>query len=145
MNLHISNIRKILALVLLVVFPMACEEDVNPFPNVSVNLTLAIDTDLGNMTANQYKLFPNYGVGGIVVYRNIEGDFQAYDLACTHDYEKGCVLEPHPDYNEILTCPCCDSRFWLSLDGQVQNGPAKRPLKQYTVYRLSNNMIKIIN
>lgn len=145
MSFIIHSLRKLLVLVLFLTLSFSCEEDITPFPNISVNVTLAIDTDLGNMTYNQYKLIDGYGYGGLIVYRNAEGDFQAYDRACTHDYDEGCRLNPHPDFNEIMECPCCGSSFWLSLNGQVYNGPAKRPLKQYTVYRLSGNMIKILN
>lgn len=145
MSFIMHLLRKFSILVLLLLLVSSCEEDITPFPNVSINLTLAIDTDLGNITYNQYKFIEGYGFGGLIIYRNADGDFQAYDRACTHDYEKGCILQAHPDFTEIMECPCCGSSFWLSLNGQVYEGPAKRPLKQYTVYRLSGNMIKILN
>ena len=138
-------LRKLSGLVLFLLLAFSCEEDITPFPNVSINLTLAIDTDLENMTYNQFKLINGYGYGGVIIYRDAEGDFQAYDRACTYDYNEGCILEPHPDFNEIMECPCCGSSFWLSPNGQVYKGPAQRPLKQYTVYQLSGNMIKVLN
>jgi len=60
-------------------------------------------------------------VGDVVVTQPEEGDFKGFSAVCTHT---GCLI------NEVaggtINCPCHGSKF--SLDGEVLNGPATRPL-----------------
>lgn len=57
----------------------------------------------------------------IYVAHGPEG-FYAMSATCTH---LGCLTRFEPEHGRIF-CPCHGSRF--SLDGQVTNGPAPRPL-----------------
>ncbi len=49
--------------------------------------------------------------------------FRALSSVCTH---LGCITRYQPDRSQIA-CPCHGSRF--ALDGEVQAGPAPRPLR----------------
>jgi len=52
------------------------------------------------------------------------GSFVAYDAVCTHE---GCTVEwDAPD--GVLLCPCHGAAFDVANDGQVLQGPARRPL-----------------
>ncbi len=60
-------------------------------------------------------------VGEVVVTQPEAGDFKGFSAVCTHT---GCLINEVAD--GTINCPCHGSKF--SLDGEVVNGPATRPL-----------------
>ncbi len=63
----------------------------------------------------------------LAVYRDEKGELHAVSSVCTH---LGC----HVAFNSAQKswdCPCHGSRF--SIDGEVLDGPAVRPLERYEV------------
>jgi thiosulfate dehydrogenase [quinone] large subunit len=52
------------------------------------------------------------------------GAFVAYDAVCTHE---GCTVE-WAGQESVLVCPCHGAAFDAANDGQVLQGPARRPL-----------------
>ena len=65
-------------------------------------------------------------VGDVVVTQPVARDYQAFSAVCTHS---GCLINQVAD--GTINCPCHGSKF--SLDGQVVNGPAARPLTPVSV------------
>ncbi|MBB2991336.1 Rieske Fe-S protein [Mycolicibacterium iranicum] len=65
-------------------------------------------------------------VGEVVLTQPEAGQFKGFSAVCTHS---GCLLNEVAD--GTINCPCHGSRF--SLDGDVVNGPAKRPLEPVAV------------
>lgn len=61
----------------------------------------------------------------VYVHRTDSGQIVALLASCTHN---GCQPAPHADR---LVCPCHGSEF--SLEGDVLQGPADRPLTRYEV------------
>ena len=143
-----SNLRFFLITTLILLIFVRCDEDETPFPYVSVNVILSLDTQLGNMLVGQYKEIEGYGVGGLIIYRKDHAEFQAFDRACTHEASYDCILFEDTDYTGIFKCPCCESEFWmLSADfsGTVKQGPANQPLKQYRCSFDGINTIRVTN
>ena len=129
-----SNLRFFLIPILLLLILIQCDDNETPFPNVSIYVTISLDTQLGNMGVGSYKFFDGHGVGGLIIYRKDFNVFQAFDRACRHEASGKCVVETDADYQEVLVCPCCDSEYWMTvqdLAGTIKQGPAKAPLKQY--------------
>lgn len=65
-------------------------------------------------------------VGKTVVTQPTAGEYKAFSAVCTH---QGCLVNKVAD--GTIDCPCHGSKF--SLDGQVVNGPAKKPLEPVNI------------
>ena len=61
-------------------------------------------------------------VGEVVITQPTAGDFKGLSAICTH---QGCTVSEIVDGSII--CPCHGSKF--TLDGSVEQGPAKKPLE----------------
>ncbi|MEP0822640.1 MAG: Rieske 2Fe-2S domain-containing protein [Ignavibacterium sp.] len=70
----------------------------------------------------------------ILLIREENGSFVALSSGCTH---LGCTVRKEP---ALLRCPCHDSAF--TLKGEVLNGPAEKPLREYAV-RMKGNTAEI--
>lgn len=72
-------------------------------------------------------LVKNSPVGNVLVVGTQTTNLIAVDPTCTH---KGCTVDWKADTKKFA-CPCHRSEF--GVDGQVQKGPATKPLKTYAV------------
>ena len=110
-----------------------CETD-NQFPNnVYVNIGIPINMpEYNNLTIPLGYEFINGGIGGIIIMRDLNNNFIAYDRACTYEMSENCVLSGESTmYDAILQChDCCQSKF-IVVDGSVTEGPANLALKRY--------------
>jgi Rieske Fe-S protein len=71
---------------------------------------------------------------GRLLLRNIDGkEIAALALTCTH---RGCEVQPLPDGFE---CPCHGSEY--DNRGNVVEGPARLPLKRFTVEETVDSFI----
>jgi nitrite reductase/ring-hydroxylating ferredoxin subunit len=70
----------------------------------------------------------------VCVYRFADDDYKALLMKCTH---QGTELQV---FGDRLQCPAHGSEF--TNNGAVQNGPADRPLRTFTV-SVENDSIKI--
>lgn len=59
-------------------------------------------------------------------------NYTAVEMICTH---RGCAVHLQ---RERLVCPCHGSEF--KLNGEVTQGPAATPLRQYRVYEDGDNL-----
>jgi cytochrome b6-f complex iron-sulfur subunit len=64
------------------------------------------------------------------------GGLYAIDAVCTH---LGCLVQQKA--GEGFACPCHGSRF--AADGQVQNGPASRPLRHLALDRNPDGQVVV--
>jgi len=143
--ISISNLRFFFILILILSIFIRCDDNEIPFPEVSVNVTLALDTQLGNMLVGEYRTIDGHGLGGLIIYRADRNEFLAFDRACTYEASRKCVLE---DAVSFFKCPCCESEFWMvgvDIAGSVYQGPASYPLKQYNCYFNAPNLVVVRN
>ena len=122
-------------------------EDNVPYVPVSLNINLDIRNEL-KIPGNSIYI-KEYGYGGIIVYCEIfdfmtpaNSIYHAYDATCTNEVSTECIVKIE-DNSVFASCPCCQNRYSL-LDGRLQKGTAKWPLKQYVV-RVVNNTLRITN
>ena len=129
--------KKIILLIALVL--LGCENEVDNFPQVDVNLNLYINNpEFFNIETPGGWIYLNGGVAGILLYRKNLDEFIAYDRASTYDPIADCAITVDSD-NIILKDPCSESQF-LITDGSVIQGPASQALKRYNTYFYGNNL-----
>ena len=63
------------------------------FPYTYIYLELHIYTDLADLGANNTKIFPNEGYGGILLFKTDGQQYFAFDMACTHEIPDLCRIE----------------------------------------------------
>lgn len=77
-----------------------------------------------------YPANNNSGLKGLIIYRNSNEQFSAFDRACPYHTNESCALIQVEADNVSAVDSCCGSRF-LIIDGQIINGPATSPLIGY--------------
>ena len=118
---------------------LGCENEVDNFPQVDVNLNLYINNpEFFNIETPGGWIYLNGGVAGILLYRKNLDEFIAYDRASTYDPVADCAITVDSD-NIILKDPCSESEF-LITDGSVIQGPASQALKRYNTNFYGNNL-----
>ena len=131
----------------LILLSPGCEDEREPFPYVYVDRTFNISTDLGDLTEGHYVILEEYGYGGLIIYRASRSSFYAFDRVCPYKPQKKCLLNEDDEFENIgwMECPCCGSKFSLSEEGRVLNGPSTVPLKQYNAYYIQPNQLHVTN
>lgn len=72
-----------------------------------------------------------YDNNGIIVYRSLMDEFNAYDRTCPYDYAKDrSSVKVNVDFT-VAVCPRCSTNYALSAFGTAVSGPGKYPLKNY--------------
>lgn len=125
--------RKLLVLFTLILFfTSSCKkEDNSTVPLVSVNLSLNLNNpEYVHLQVDNGWTYVTGGSRGIVIYRNSASDFKAFDRHCPYNASSSCGVVNVDVTNLIGIDDCCGSRFLLS-SGQITQGPASRPLKEY--------------
>ena len=109
------------------------------FPAVTVNLSYPqyqrLKLDGG------YVYIEGAGMRGIILYRDGENSFKAYERACPHHPEEECAVVQVDGSSLYMVDRCCKSTFNFS-DGQPTGGPAQRPLLQYRI-EITGTTLKI--
>ena len=103
-----------------------------------------------NLTNIQYTalrqdrgfVYLNAGYRGIIVIRQSDTRYLAFEQACTNQPQDTCEVVKADASTLFLKDACCGSQF--DFEGAVISGPARYPLKQYRT-ALSGNMLYITN
>lgn len=128
----------LLFLSLLMLFSCVKEEEIYTIPYASVYFKVDINGLDSDLTHFSYKTFTegrtigeSTGFGGLLVFRNSEGNIFAFDLCCPHERAKDIRVVPS-DVGEAI-CPTCHRKyvFWTGT-GHCEQGGAS--LQKYAVY-----------
>lgn len=132
----------ILAVVMLTCF--SCGKESGYVPNVAVSFEADVnDPGLAALhSPGGGVIIPGYGVAGIIIYREADMSYVAYDACSSYQPQNHCAVKLD---NNSLTCtdPCSGSKFSL-IDGTPVKAPATRALKPYSV-NVSNFEIFVSN
>ncbi|MCX6232561.1 MAG: hypothetical protein NTZ33_13580 [Bacteroidetes bacterium] len=122
----------------------SCSKDNSEtIPNVFVNLNIQPNSTFYqrlNIVGGWEYITGGYN--GIIVYRQSQDVFVAFDRACPYDYKNGCRIVVESSYTTAIDS-CCGSRFLIN-DGSPFKGPASVSLKQYKAY-YDGNYLHISN
>ena len=106
---HIQSL--LMVLLLSVVISTSCESNRGQIiPYVQVNVDLDLYAELGNMGIGTTRIIPNEGYSGIVLYRETDLGFYAYDMTCTEYPEHDRAVVRYTIFDCVFKCPKCNSR-----------------------------------
>lgn len=108
------------------------------FSEISVNIKLP---QYRNLLSDGGAVEIDGGVRGIIVYREDENTFIAYERNCTYEPSKSCAVVEIDMSRLFFVDKCCGSMFNLR-DGNPSKGPARWALRQYKV-RVSGSTLTI--
>ncbi|MBS1524286.1 MAG: hypothetical protein JST19_01475 [Bacteroidetes bacterium] len=122
----------------------SCGKETGVIPNVAVNFEADVnDPRLAALhSPGGAIIIPGYGVEGLIIYREADMSYAAYDACSTVNPQNHCAVKLD---NNALTCtdPCSGAKFSL-IDGTPVKAPATRALKPYSV-NVSNFEIFVSN
>ncbi len=136
--------RKLCMLALLTLVYFSCGKSGDLVPNVAVSFEAAVNDP--RLTALHSPggavIIQGYGVAGIILYREADLTYAAYDACSSYNPAARCAVVLD---NNTLTCtdPCSGSKFSL-IDGTPVKAPATRSLRAYSV-NVSNFEIFVSN
>lgn len=130
---------------LLGLIPSSCETNRGPLiPYVTVNRYLLLYSDLAGMGIGTTMLIDDEGVNGIVLYREADLIFHAYDRTCTLWPEHNAAVVEDTSFFGVLECPECHSTYLLMNGGEPNSGPARYPLVEYKT-SIQGDVLRIYN
>jgi nitrite reductase/ring-hydroxylating ferredoxin subunit len=126
--------KKLLLLLTIVVSTLSCGKSGDVVPNVSVSFSASVtDPRLSALNVpGRAVLISGYGVAGLILYRNIDGSYSAYDRCSSYMPQNHCAVTLDTS-GFTVTDPCSGSK-WSLEDGTPVKAPATRSLKSYSIY-----------
>jgi nitrite reductase/ring-hydroxylating ferredoxin subunit len=123
---------------------LSCGKGGDVIPNVTVSFQDALtDPNLRALNVPGGSVFINgYGVAGLILYRETDGSYAAYDRCSSYMPQNRCAVTLDPG-GFTVTDPCSGSKFSLT-DGTPVKAPATRALKSYNV-DVGNSEIYVSN
>jgi hypothetical protein len=124
---------------------ISCESNRGPLiPYVTVNRYLLLYSDLAGMGIGTTMTIDNEGVNGIVLYREADLLFHAYDRTCTLWPEHDAAVVEDSTFFGVFECPECHSTYLLMNGGEPNSGPARYPLVEYKT-SIQGDVLRIYN
>ena len=123
---------------------ISCVKSGDTIPSVAVNFEATLtDPRLSALkNPNGAVIINGYGYAGLILFREADGSYAAYDRCSSYQPQNKCALTLD---NPSLTAtdPCSGSKFSLT-DGTPVKAPATRSLRSYVV-NVSNFEIFVSN
>ncbi|MBO4371451.1 MAG: hypothetical protein J5826_00825 [Bacteroidales bacterium] len=124
-----------------------CGHSESPVPEVSVDFYIYLnDARFSSLQNPGGWCYVTGGYNGIFVYNFDCTTYYAYDRACPESKKHTALI-----YNEKTHCLChtdtvsnCNSQYSVLLQGAVQSGSSKYPLKRYLV-RKEGDKLHVVN
>ena len=123
---------------------LSCGKSGDVIPSVAVNFQATLtDPRLSALNVPGGAVLINgYGVAGLILYREADGSYAAYDRCSSYMPQKNCAVTLDAG-NFTVTDPCSGSKFSL-IDGTPVKAPATRSLRSYSI-SVSNFEIFVSN
>jgi len=137
-------IRKLCLLAVITLSCLSCGKSGDLVPSVAVNFQANIDNPAlaALKSPGGAVIIKGQGVAGLLIYREPDLTYAAYDACSSYQPEKRCAVTLD---NNSVTCtdPCSGSKFSLA-DGTPVKAPATRSLRSYSI-NVSNFEIFVSN
>ena len=136
--------KRLLLLLIIVPALFSCGKSGDVIPSVAVNFQASL-SDPRLSALNVYGgavLVGGYGVAGLILYRESDGSYAAYDRCSSYMPQNHCAVTLDAG-NFTATDPCSGAKFSL-IDGTPVKAPATRSLRSYSV-NVSNFEIFVSN
>jgi len=136
--------KRLLLLLIIVPAIFSCGKSGDVIPSVAVNFQASL-SDPRLSALNVYGgavLVGGYGVAGLILYRESDGSYAAYDRCSSYMLQNHCAVTLDAG-NFTATDPCSGAKFSL-IDGTPVKAPATRSLRSYSV-NVSNFEIFVSN
>ena len=136
--------KKLFILLAIAITGLSCGKSGDVVPDVSVNFSASItDPRLSALNVpGRAVLINGYGVEGLILYRESDGSYAAYDRCSSYMPQKKCAVNVDPS-GFTATDPCSGSMFSLT-DGTPVKAPATKSLRSYAI-NVSNFEIFVSN
>ena len=136
--------KKLIPLAFIALLFSSCVKTGANIPNVPVNFQDATtDPRLSALNVPGGAVLINgYGAAGLILYREADGSYAAYDRCSTVNPEKLCAVTLNSG-NFTVTDPCSGGQ-WDLIDGSPVKAPATISLRQYNI-TVSNFEIYVSN
>ena len=132
-------------LLLMGVIATSCESNRKQIiPYVQVYVDLDLYAELGSLGIGSTMIIPNEGYKGIVLYREEDMFFHAYDMTCTEYPKHDEAIVKDTIFDGVYICPECESRFVIINGAYPDSGPAEFPLVEYRT-QIQGNLLLITN
>lgn len=121
-----------------------CVKSAADIPNVAVNLSIpTTDPRVSALNVRGGAVIVNgYGVAGLILYREADGSYAAYDRCSTVNPQNHCAVTLDAG-NFTVTDPCTGAK-WTLIDGSPVKAPATISLKGYNI-NVANYEIYVSN
>lgn len=147
MTTRINKLAALLVIIMAAFYMSSCTGDDDAIyaeiPDAPVSLTINLDLPLyfHMQTMGSFS----YHVGGhkgVLLIHNFDDEYYAFERTCTHQPDLTCSKVEVDSLLLNIRCgeyvndqwvECCASRFFFN--GQVEQGPARFPLKQFPVIK----------
>ena len=136
--------KKVILLLAISLTFFSCGKSGDAVPDVAVNFVRAI-TDPSIRALNVpggAVIVPGYGVAGLLLYREADGSYAAYDCCSSYMPQNHCAVTLDAG-NFTCTDPCSGSKFSL-IDGTPVKAPATKALRAYSI-TVSNFEVYVTN
>jgi nitrite reductase/ring-hydroxylating ferredoxin subunit len=136
--------KKLFILLTIAITGLSCGKSGDVVPDVAVNFSASI-TDPRLKALNVpggTVLIAGYGVEGLILYRESDGSYAAYDRCSSYLPQNHCAVTVDSG-GFTVTDPCSGAK-WSLTDGTPVKAPATRSLKAYDI-EVSGSEIYISN
>lgn len=120
-----------IAMLLPALLSSSCESNRGQIiPYVKVDEYLLLYADLASLGVGSTMTIKG-GYQGIVLYRESDLQFYAYDRTCTQFPLHDEAVVEDEEFMGVFECPECSSTYLLMNGAEPNSGPARFPLVQY--------------
>jgi nitrite reductase/ring-hydroxylating ferredoxin subunit len=136
--------KKLLLFTIIAFAFLSCGKSGDIVPSVPVNFQASLtDPRLSALNASGgYVVITGYGVAGLILYRQPDRSYAAYDRCSSYMPQNRCAVNVDAS-GFTATDPCSGSKFSLT-DGTPVKAPATKSLRSYNV-SVSNFEIFVSN